>query len=123
MESAVHTHPPLPPPIHVAIIMDGNGRWAKARRLPRSAGHKRGVEAVGKSVKGAISTGVAYLTMFGFSSENWKRPAEEILYLMGLLRLYLNSEIKGLHKEGVRLIVIGDRGNLDKDIINLIQIL
>lgn len=112
----------LPPPlIHVAIIMDGNGRWAKSRNLPRTAGHKRGVEAVGKTVKGAISSGVSYLTLFGFSSENWKRPAEEIRDLMGLLRLYLNSEVKGLHKEGVRLIFIGDRDNLDKDIVKLIQ--
>ena len=122
MESASHKIDQTPPPpVHVAIIMDGNGRWAKARGLPRSAGHKRGAESVRKSVKGAISNGVSYLTLFGFSSENWKRPAEEIRDLMGLLRLYLKSEIKGLHKEGVRLLVIGDRENLDKDIIELIQ--
>jgi undecaprenyl diphosphate synthase len=120
MKSALFTNDP-PPPVHVAIIMDGNGRWAKSRNLPRSAGHKRGVEAVGKSVKGAISIGVSYLTLFGFSSENWKRPAEEIHDLMGLLRLYLNSEVKNLHKEGVKLLVIGDRKNLDKDIVKLIQ--
>jgi len=121
MEFAVLKKSPPQPPIHVAIIMDGNGRWAEARGLPRTAGHKQGVEAVGKSVKGAISSGVSYLTLFGFSSENWKRPAAEIRDLMGLLRLYLNSEVKGLHKEGVRLIVIGDRGDLDKDIVKLIQ--
>ena len=121
MESALLTNVSLPPPVHVAIIMDGNGRWAKARNLPRTAGHKRGVEAVSKSVKGAISIGVAYLTLFGFSSENWKRPAEEIRDLMSLLRLYLNSEVKDLHKEGVRLLFIGDRDNLDKDIVELIQ--
>ena len=120
MKSAFLTNDP-PPPVHVAIIMGGNGRWAKSRNLPRTAGHKRGVEAVGKSVKGAISIGVSYLTLFGFSSENWKRPAEEILYLMGLLRLYLNSEVNNLHKEGVKLLVIGDRKNLDKDIVKLIQ--
>jgi undecaprenyl diphosphate synthase len=101
--------------------MDGNGRWAKARSLPRTAGHEKGLEAVSKSVKGAISIGVSYLTLFGFSSENWKRPAEEIRDLMGLLRLYLNSEVKNLNIEGVRLLVIGDRDNLDKDIVKLIQ--
>lgn len=111
----------LPPPVHVAIIMDGNGRWAMARGLPRSAGHKRGAESVRKSVKGAILNGVSYLTLFGFSSENWKRPPDEIRDLMGLLRLYLKSEIKDLHKEGVRLLIIGDRVNLDKDIIEIIQ--
>lgn len=122
MDSASHKiDQTLPPPVHVAIIMDGNGRWAKARGLPRSAGHKRGAESVRKSVKGAISNGVSYLTLFGFSSENWKRPPDEIHDLMGLLRLYLKSEIKDLHKEGVRLLIIGDRENLDKDIIKLIQ--
>ena len=122
MESASHKiDQTLPPPVHVAIIMDGNGRWAKARGLPRSAGHKRGAESVRKSVKGAISSGVSYLTLFGFSSENWKRSPDEIHDLMGLLRLYLKSEIKDLHKEGVRLLIIGDRENLDKDIIKLIQ--
>ena len=122
METASHKiDQTLPPPVHVAIIMDGNGRWAKARGLPRSAGHKQGAESVRKTVKGAISSGVSYLTLFGFSSENWKRPPDEIHDLMGLLRLYLKSEIKDLHKEGVRLLIIGDRENLDKDIIKLIQ--
>jgi undecaprenyl diphosphate synthase len=122
METASHKiDQTLPPPVHVAIIMDGNGRWAMARGLPRSAGHKRGAESLRKSVKGAISNGISYLTLFGFSSENWKRPPDEIRDLMGLLRLYLKSEIKDLHKEGVRLLIIGDRGNLDKDIIKIIQ--
>jgi len=122
METASHKiDQTLPPPVHVAIIMDGNGRWAMARGLPRSAGHKRGAESVRKSVKGAILNGVSYLTLFGFSSENWKRPPDEISDLMGLLRLYLKSEIKDLHKEGVRLLIIGDRVNLDKDIIEIIQ--
>ena len=122
METASHKiDRTLPPPVHVAIIMDGNGRWAMARGLPRSAGHKRGAESVRKSVKGAILNGVSYLTLFGFSSENWKRPPDEIRDLMGLLRLYLKSEIKDLHKEGVRLLIIGDRVNLDKDIIEIIQ--
>ena len=122
METASHKiDQTLPPPVHVAIIMDGNGRWAMERGLPRSAGHKRGAESVRKSVKGAILNGVSYLTLFGFSSENWKRPPDEIRDLMGLLRLYLKSEIKDLHKEGVRLLIIGDRVNLDKDIIEIIQ--
>jgi len=122
METASHKiDQTLTPPVHVAIIMDGNGRWAMARGLPRSAGHKRGAESVRKSVKGAILNGVSYLTLFGFSSENWKRPPDEIRDLMGLLRLYLKSEIKNLHKEGVRLLIIGDRVNLDKDIIEIIQ--
>ena len=122
METASHKiDQTLPPPVHVAIIMDGNGRWAMSRGLPRSAGHKRGAESVRKSVKGAILNGVSYLTLFGFSSENWKRPPDEIRDLMGLLRLYLKSEIKDLHKEGVRLLIIGDRVNLDKDIIEIIQ--
>ena len=122
METASHKiDQTLPPPVHVAIIMDGNGRWAMARGLPRTAGHKRGAESVRKSVKGAILNGVSYLTLFGFSSENWKRPPDEIRDLMGLLRLYLKSEIKNLHKEGVRLLIIGDRVNLDKDIIEIIQ--
>lgn len=111
----------LPPPVHVAIIMDGNGRWAKKRGLPRTAGHKRGAESVRRSIKSAIKNGVAYLTLFGFSSENWKRPDSEVRDLMGLLRFYLKSEIKALDNEGVRLNVIGDRQRLDNDIVNLIE--
>ncbi len=122
METASLKNDVLPPaPVHVAIIMDGNGRWAKARGLPRSAGHKRGAESVRRSVKAAISNGVKYLTLFGFSSENWKRPAEEVRDLMGLLRFYLKSEIKALHREGVCLSVIGDRTRLDEDIVALIE--
>ncbi len=109
------------PPVHIAIIMDGNGRWAKQRGLPRTAGHKRGAESVRRSIKSAIKNGVAYLTLFGFSSENWKRPDDEVRDLMGLLRFYLKSEIKALDKEGVRLNVIGDRQRLDSDIVTLIE--
>ena len=94
------------PPVHVAIIMDGNGRWAKARGLPRIAGHKRGAEAVRRTVTGAAELGIQYLTLYGFSSENWKRPAAEVDDLMGLLRLYLNKEIQELHEKGVHVIVI-----------------
>lgn len=109
------------PPVHVAIIMDGNGRWAKSRNLPRTAGHKRGAGAVKTAIKSAVEAGVSYLTLYGFSSENWKRPQAEVSDLMGLLRFYLKSEIKILHKEGVRFQVIGDRQRLGKDIVRLIE--
>ena len=111
----------LKPPVHVAIIMDGNGRWAKARGLPRVAGHKRGAEAVRRTVTGAAELGVQYLTLYGFSSENWKRPPAEIDDLMGLLRLYLVNEIEELHQKGVRLRVIGQRSRLQADIVRLIE--
>ena len=109
-----------PVPVHVAIIMDGNGRWAKARGLPRTVGHHRGAEAVRRSVAGAVELGIAYLTLYGFSSENWKRPAAEIDDLMGLLRFYLEAEIAELDRNGVRLRVIGDRARLGSDIVGLI---
>lgn len=110
-----------PPPGHIAIIMDGNGRWAEARGLPRIAGHKRGAEAVRKTVEAAAKAGVSYLTLFGFSSENWKRPEREIGDLMGLLRLYLKSEINELAKNGIRLMVIGDRSRFAPDIVEMIE--
>jgi undecaprenyl diphosphate synthase len=109
-----------PLPTHVAIIMDGNGRWARARGLPRVAGHRRGVEAARRAVTAAGELGIRYLTLFGFSSENWKRPSAEIDDLMGLLRHYLRGEIAELHKNGVRLKVIGDRAKLEPDIVTLI---
>ena len=112
---------PAPPPLHTAIIMDGNGRWAEARGLPRTAGHKRGAEAVKTAVESAVELGVEYLTLYGFSSENWGRPPEEINDLMGLLRYYLQSEIKYLQKNGVKLRVIGDRERLAPDIVELIE--
>ena len=108
-------------PVHVAIIMDGNGRWAKSRNLPRAAGHKRGAAAVKTVIKSSIEAGVRYLTLYGFSSENWKRPTSEISDLMGLLRFYLKSEISALHNEGVQFCVIGDRNRLDEDIVKLIE--
>src|ERR1700726_4883915 len=107
-------------PRHIAIIMDGNGRWAQARGLPRIAGHRRGAEAVRRTVTAAGDLGIPYLTLFGFSSENWKRPLEEVDDLMGLLRHYLRGEIAELHRNGVRLKVIGDLGTLDPDILGLI---
>jgi undecaprenyl diphosphate synthase len=109
------------PPLHVAIIMDGNGRWAKARGLPRTIGHQRGAEAVRRTVRGAAELGISHLTLFGFSSENWKRPASEIDDLMALLRFYLRSEIAELDRNGVRIRVIGDRDRLADDIVTLID--
>ncbi|MBE89336.1 MAG: di-trans,poly-cis-decaprenylcistransferase [Rhodospirillaceae bacterium] len=109
------------PPCHVAIVMDGNGRWAKARGLPRAEGHRRGAEAARRAVQSASDLGVRYLTLFSFSSENWQRPISEIDDLMGLLRWYLRSETAELHKNGVRLRVIGDRSRLPNDIVGLIE--
>src|ERR1700755_1984581 len=112
---------PRPVPRHIAIIMDGNGRWAKARGPPRVARPPRGgAEAARRAVIAAAELGVPYLTLFGFSSENWKRPSSEVQDLMGLLRYYLRGEIAELHRNGVRLKVIGDLGTLDPDIISLI---
>ena len=108
--------PAEPPPRHVAIIMDGNGRWAEARGLPRTAGHRRGADAVRKTIRACLEYGVGFLTLYAFSSENWKRPAEEVHDLMGLLRVYLRRELDELSGAGVRLRVIGDRGALDGDI-------
>ncbi len=108
-------------PRHVAIIMDGNGRWAQRRGLPRTAGHRRGAEAVRRTVEAAVELGIDHLTLFGFSSENWKRPPSEVTDLMGLLRRYLQSEIAELHKNDIRLSVIGDRERLPGDIVRLIE--
>jgi undecaprenyl diphosphate synthase len=108
-------------PQHIAIIMDGNGRWAEARGFPRIAGHRRGAEAVRRTVAGAVELGVPYLTLFGFSSENWKRPSGEIYDLMGLLRHYLDAEIAELNRNGVRLKVIGQRDRFAADIVRLID--
>ena len=105
-------------PSHVAIIMDGNGRWAKSRGLPRIAGHREGSRAVRRTVEAAIRSGVSWLTIYAFSSENWARPAGEVLDLTGLLRRYLRSEIAELKQSGVRLRFIGDRGRFDSDIQN-----
>jgi undecaprenyl diphosphate synthase len=113
--------PPRPLPRHIAIIMDGNGRWAQARGLPRIAGHRRGAEAVRRTLTAAGEISIPYLTLFGFSSENWKRPLDEVDDLMGLLRHYLRGEIAELHRNGVRLRVIGDFGRLSNDIVTLID--
>jgi undecaprenyl diphosphate synthase len=103
-------------PRHVAIIMDGNGRWAKARHLPRVAGHRAGAQAVRRAVEAAIASGVEWLTLYAFSSENWRRPGEEVADLTGLLRHYLRTEVAELHRERVRLRSIGDRARFGPDI-------
>jgi undecaprenyl diphosphate synthase len=107
-------------PRHIAIIMDGNGRWAKARGLPRIAGHRSGAEAVRRTVTAAGELGIPYLTLFGFSSENWKRPSAEVQDLMVLLRHYLRGEIAELQRNGVRLKVIGQLTRLAPDIVGMI---
>ncbi len=112
---------PTQGPIHVAIIMDGNGRWAKARGLPRTAGHKRGADAVKRVVKCAGNLGISYLTLFGFSSENWQRPESEVRDLLGLLRFYLENDIAELHANGIRLNIIGDRTRLPPETVKLIE--
>src|SRR6476646_12140573 len=96
-------------PRHVAIIMDGNGRWAAARKLPRVEGHRRGVEALRKTVRAAGEIGIECLTIFSFSSENWQRPISEVRDLMGLLRLFIRKDLAELHHNGVRVRVIGER--------------
>ncbi len=108
-------------PIHIAVIMDGNGRWARARGLPRIEGHRRGADAVRKTINAAAEAGISYLTLFGFSSENWKRPLDEVNDLMGLLKFYLRKEIAELHKNDVCFRVIGDRTTLEADINRLIE--
>ena len=106
---------------HIAIVMDGNGRWAESRGIPRAEGHRRGAEAAQKVVQLAQERGVKYLTLFTFSSENWSRPASEIDDLMNLLRYYLKKETAEMHKQGARLKVIGDRGRLADDVVRLIE--
>ena len=108
-------------PRHVAIIMDGNGRWAKARGLPRAAGHRAGAEAARKAVRAAGEAGVGCLTLYAFSSENWRRPATEISDLTGLLKFYVKRELESLHKEGVRLRILGDHTAFDSEVAQLVD--
>jgi undecaprenyl diphosphate synthase len=108
-------------PRHVAIIMDGNGRWATARGLSRTEGHKKGAEAAQRAVEAARDLGISYVTLFSFSSENWARPASEVEDLMNLLRYYLRRETEEMKKSGARLKVIGDRTRLPRDIVALIE--
>jgi undecaprenyl diphosphate synthase len=107
-------------PRHVAIIMDGNGRWAAARGLPRAEGHRRGVEALRKTIRAAGEMGIEVITIFSFSAENWSRPESEIGDLMGLLRRFVRNDLAELHKSNVRVRVIGEREGLDPDIARLL---
>jgi len=108
-------------PLHVAIIMDGNGRWAKRRGMPRALGHRAGVNALKRTVEGAPALGVGVLTVFGFSTENWRRPAHEVSELMGLLKAYVESDLDRLDREGVRVRIIGRRTGLAPDIRDIIE--
>ena len=121
-KSSTRSFPDVPRvPRHVAIIMDGNGRWAKKRFLPRFAGHSRGVETVREAVKYCLGCGIEYLTLFAFSSENWRRPVEEVTLLMQLFVRALQQEVSKLHNNGVRLRIVGDRSRLDAELQGLIQ--
>jgi undecaprenyl diphosphate synthase len=108
-------------PRHVAIIMDGNGRWAEQRGLPRAAGHRTGVEAVRRTVRVAMELGIEYLTLFSFSSENWSRPAAEIDDLMGLMKRFIRRDLAELHQNGVRITVIGERAGVEEELLGLID--
>ncbi len=108
-------------PRHVGIIMDGNGRWAAARGLPRFEGHRRGVEAVRRSVRAAIELGIEVITIYSFSSENWRRPAEEVAFLMGLLKRFIRNDLADLHRNGVRVRILGERSGLPPDISALLD--
>ena len=108
-------------PRHIAIIMDGNGRWANKRMLPRIAGHKRGVEAVREVIKGCADQGVEFLTLFAFSSENWRRPPDEVSFLMQLFMITLEQEVAKLHQNGIRFKVIGDLSRFEPKVVELIR--
>ena len=120
MSEAVSSPTAFEVPRHVAIIMDGNGRWAAARGLPRVEGHRRGVEAVRRTVRAAGDIGIEVVTIFSFSAENWTRPASEIAELMGLLRRFIRNDLAELHKSNVRVRIIGERDGLDPDIARLL---
>lgn len=108
-------------PRHVAIIMDGNGRWASARGLPRSAGHKVGVDAVRRAVRAASDFGIEFLTIYSFSTENWTRPKTEVMFLLELLRRFISQDVAELHASGVKIQIIGDRANLDMKLVRMIE--
>jgi undecaprenyl diphosphate synthase len=108
-------------PTHVAIIMDGNGRWAAGRGLPRIEGHRRGIEAIRRAVRTAGDVGIRYLTLYSFSSENWRRPAQEVADLMGLLKRFVRHDLADLHAHNVRVRIIGEREGLSPDIRSLLQ--
>jgi undecaprenyl diphosphate synthase len=121
MPTRTDESPEIAPPRHVAIIMDGNGRWAKARHLPRGMGHRQGVEAMRGVTRAAPELGIEYLTLYSFSSENWRRPADEVNDLMGLLRRFVQHDLAELEANGVRVKVIGARTGLAPDIAALIE--
>ena len=108
-------------PRHVAIIMDGNGRWASARGLPRSAGHKAGIDAVRRAVRAAADFGIEYLTIYSFSTENWSRPKNEVMFLLDLLRRFISQDVAELHSAGVKIQIIGDRANLDTKLVRMLE--
>lgn len=108
-------------PRHIGLIMDGNGRWAKARSLPRTQGHRKGMEALRRTIKEAMVLGIEYVTIFSFSSENWNRPADEVQTLMGLLKRFIQRDLADLHRQGVRVVMIGARENVPADILPLIE--
>jgi undecaprenyl diphosphate synthase len=112
--------PEGPSPRHVAIIMDGNGRWAQARGLPRTEGHRRGVEALRRTVRAASDLGISYLTIFSFSTENWRRPAMEVSFLIALFKRFVRNDLAELHASNVRVRMIGDRASTPPDIVDLI---
>jgi len=113
--------PPPPVPRHVAIIMDGNGRWASERGLPRQAGHKQGVEALRRTIRAAADLGIEYLTVYSFSSENWSRPKPEIAFLLDLLRRFIRTDVAQLHEAGVKITVIGEREGLEPSLVKLLE--
>jgi undecaprenyl diphosphate synthase len=129
MHDKVDTVTAIPPaagwtralPRHVGIIMDGNGRWAAARGLPRMEGHRRGVESVRRSVRAALEIGISYLTIYSFSTENWSRPPQEVSFLMGLLKRFIRNDLADLHANGVRVRVIGSREGLEPEITSLLS--
>src|ERR1700722_3270252 len=107
--------------LHVAIIMDGNGRWAKRRGLPRSLGHRAGVAAVRRTVESAPDFGISRLTVFGFSTENWRRPQTEVSEILGLMKAYFASDLDRLAREGVHVRIVGRRTGLDRDILAIVE--
>ncbi|ABS69656.1 undecaprenyl diphosphate synthase [Xanthobacter versatilis] len=119
-EATVTERSPAVVPVHVGVIMDGNGRWATSRKLPRVEGHRRGVEALRRCVRAAREVGIRFLTIYSFSSENWSRPLTEVRELMGLLKLFLRHDLADLHADNVRVKVIGERDNLAPDIRQLL---
>jgi undecaprenyl diphosphate synthase len=129
MHDKVETVTAIPPavgwsralPRHVGIIMDGNGRWASARGLPRMEGHRRGVEAVRRSVRAALEIGISFLTIYSFSAENWSRPPQEVSFLMGLLKRFIRNDLADLHTNGVRVRVIGSSDRVDPEIVMLLE--